>query len=101
MASAFADGIRKIIEAYALPWSVSQLGARVEYRFASPAPRTGTESAASADPELEDYLHAYLINRGVLLTPFHNMALMCPQTTFDDVARHHEIFAAALAELLR
>ena len=98
-ATAFADGLRKIIEQYALPWSVSQLGARVEYRFADPAPRTGTESAAAADAELEDFLHVYLANRGVLLTPFHNMALMSPQTTVDDVRRHHEIFAAALAEL--
>ncbi|OKI49606.1 transaminase [Micromonospora sp. CB01531] len=100
VATVFAEGIRKIIEGHALPWSVSQLGARVEYRFAAPAPRTGTESAACADPNLEDYLHVYLINRGVLLTPFHNMALMCPQTTVEDVARHHEVFADALAELL-
>ncbi|MBG0562529.1 transaminase [Actinoplanes aureus] len=99
-ASAFADGIQKIIEGYGLPWSVSRLGARVEYRFANPAPRNGTESAASADGELEDFLHVYLANRGVLLTPFHNMALMCPTTSAADVARHHEIFDRALAELL-
>jgi glutamate-1-semialdehyde 2,1-aminomutase len=99
VATAFADGLRKIIDGHALPWSVAQLGARVEYRFASPAPRNGTESAASADAELEDFLHTYLMNRGVLLTPFHNMALMCPETTMDDVARHHEVFAAALDEL--
>ncbi|MFI7546745.1 transaminase [Actinoplanes sp. NPDC049599] len=99
VAGAFADGIRKIIDGYALPWSVAQLGARVEYRFTAPAPRTGTESAASADPELADFLHTYLINRGVLLTPFHNMALMCPDTTPRDVARHHEVFAAALDDL--
>ncbi|WP_328469374.1 transaminase [Actinoplanes sp. NBC_00393] len=99
-ASAFADGIQKIIEGYGLPWSVSRLGARVEYRFANPAPRNGTESAASADAELEDFLHVYLANRGVLLTPFHNMALMCPATTGADVARHHEIFDKALSELL-
>ncbi|SBT46152.1 transaminase [Micromonospora narathiwatensis] len=101
VATVFADGIRKIIDGCALPWSVSQLGARVEYRFAAPAPRTGTESAGCADPGLEDYLHVYLINRGVLMTPFHNMALMCPQTTVEDVARHHEVFADALGELLR
>ncbi|GAA3343775.1 hypothetical protein GCM10020358_44300 [Amorphoplanes nipponensis] len=100
VAGTFADGVRKIIAGFALPWSVAQLGARVEYRFADPAPRTGTESAATADPALEDFLHTYLINRGILLTPFHNMALMCPQTTTDDVARHHEVFAAALGELL-
>jgi glutamate-1-semialdehyde 2,1-aminomutase len=98
-ASAFADGLIKIIEGYGLPWSVSRLGARVEYRFASPAPRNGTESAANANAELEDFLHLYLANRGVLLTPFHNMALMCPETTLADVARHHEIFDAALKEL--
>ncbi|MGA5299861.1 transaminase [Nucisporomicrobium flavum] len=99
VAAGFADGVRAIIERHALPWSVSRLGARVEYRFADPAPRTGTESAACADAELEDFLHVYLLNRGVLLTPFHNMALMCPETTAADVARHHEIFDAALTEL--
>jgi glutamate-1-semialdehyde 2,1-aminomutase len=99
VATAFAVGVTKIIDAYALRWSVSRLGARVEYRFVNPAPRTGGESAAHADPELEDYLHAYLANRGVLLTPFHNMALMCPQTTLDDVAHHHAVFADAIAEL--
>jgi glutamate-1-semialdehyde 2,1-aminomutase len=100
VATAFATGARKIIDAYGLPWSVSQLGARVEYRFVSPAPRTGGESAAHADADLEDYLHVYLANRGILLTPFHNMALMCPQTSTDDVARHHEVFAGALGELV-
>jgi glutamate-1-semialdehyde 2,1-aminomutase len=99
-ATGFADGVRAVIASLRLPWSVGQVGARVEYRFADPAPRTGTESAACADAELEDFLHVYLLNRGVLLTPFHNMALMCPQTTKDDVARHHEIFAAALGELV-
>ncbi|MEV6848265.1 transaminase [Actinoplanes sp. NPDC051411] len=98
-ATAFAEGLRKLLETYALPWSVSQLGARVEYRFANPAPVDGTASAASADPELEDFLHTYLANRGILLTPFHNMALMSPATTLDDVQRHHEVFAAALEEL--
>jgi glutamate-1-semialdehyde 2,1-aminomutase len=101
VATAFEQGTIKIIEEYGQNWSVSRLGARVEYRFAAPAPRTGTESAASADPELEDYLHLFLLNRGVLLTPFHNMALMCPDTTLADVARHHEVFAAALRSLLR
>ncbi|MGX6606819.1 transaminase [Micromonosporaceae bacterium Da 78-11] len=98
-ATAFAGGLVKIIDGYALPWSVSRLGARVEYRFADPAPRNGTESAGCADPELEDLLHVYLANRGILLTPFHNMALMSPATTLADVARHHEVFAAALGEL--
>jgi glutamate-1-semialdehyde 2,1-aminomutase len=45
-------------------------------------------------------LHVYLANRGILLTPFHNMALMSPATTVDDVNRHHEVFGAALSELM-
>ncbi|MDT0464127.1 transaminase [Streptomyces gibsoniae] len=96
----FEDGVRSGIERRELPWSVSRLGARTEYRFANPAPRTGTESAAAADPELEDYLHLFLANRGVLLTPFHNMALMCPATTEEDVDTHTRLFDAALAELV-
>jgi glutamate-1-semialdehyde 2,1-aminomutase len=78
---------------------VTQLGARAEYRFCDPAPRNGGESNAAADAELEDYLHVYLANRGVLLTPFHNMALMCPSTTSEDVDRHYEVFAEAVQEL--
>ncbi|MFD5520958.1 transaminase [Streptomyces sp. NPDC127066] len=96
----FEAGVRAGIDTWGLPWSVSRLGARTEYRFAAPAPRTGTESAAAADTELEDFLHLYLANRGILLTPFHNMALMCPATTEEDVDRHTEVFAAALAELV-
>ncbi|WP_333777897.1 transaminase [Streptomyces sp. IBSBF 3136] len=96
----FEAGVLAGVEAHRLPWSVSRLGARTEYRFTSPAPRTGTESAAAADPELEDFLHLYLANRGILLTPFHNMALMCPDTTERDVDTHTEVFAAALSELV-
>ncbi|MEP7018128.1 MAG: aspartate aminotransferase family protein, partial [Actinomycetota bacterium] len=59
----------------------------------------GTESAASADGELEDLIHLYLLNRGILLTPFHNMALMSPVTTRADVDLHHEVFGALIEEL--
>ncbi|MFF8731823.1 transaminase [Streptomyces sp. NPDC015171] len=99
LAARFEAGVRAGVEAHRLPWSVSRLGARTEYRFTARAPRTGTESAAAADPDLEDFLHLYLANRGILLTPFHNMALMCPDTTERDVDTHTEVFAAALAEL--
>lgn len=101
VATFFAEGVRDIINRYNLPWSVSQLGARVEYRFARPAPKNGTEAAASADSELEDFLHLYLANRGILLTPFHNMALMSPVTSSSDVVTHHDVFEEAIAELVR
>ena len=70
---------------------------------ASPARRrrNGSASEAASDPELEDYLHIYLANRGVLITPFHNMALMSPATTDADVDRHSELFAEAVSELMR
>jgi glutamate-1-semialdehyde 2,1-aminomutase len=99
-ATYFTVGVQSVIDKYSLPWSMSQLGARAEYRFASPAPRNGTESAASADAELEDVIHLYLLNRGICLTPFHNMALMSPVTTSADVDLHHGVFAAAIGELV-
>jgi glutamate-1-semialdehyde 2,1-aminomutase len=99
LAGRYTVGIRATIDRHGLPWSVSQLGARAEYRFAAPAPRTGNAAAAAADPELDEYLHLYLANRGVLLTPFHNMALMCPATTTAQVDLHTSLFAAAVDEL--
>jgi glutamate-1-semialdehyde 2,1-aminomutase len=100
-ATEFTRGVEQLIERFEVPWSINQLGARAEYRFATPYPRNGTEAARVADVELEDYLHLFLANRGVLLTPFHNMALMCPTTTLEDVHRHHEVFAAAVESLPR
>ncbi|MEP7194654.1 MAG: transaminase [Actinomycetota bacterium] len=98
-ATYFAAGVQSVIDRYSLAWSLSQLGARAEYRFVSPPPRNGTESAASADAELEDLIHLYLLNRGICLTPFHNMALMSPVTTTADVDAHHAVFGAAMAEI--
>jgi glutamate-1-semialdehyde 2,1-aminomutase len=96
----FTAGVQAVISETGVPWSVVQLGARSEYRFVRPAPQTGTESANAADPALEDYLHTYMANRGVLITPFHNMALMSPATTEADVDRHTELFSEALRALL-
>lgn len=100
LATRFAAGVQGTIDRHGLPWSISQLGARCEYRFANPAPINGGDSAKSSDPLLEDFLHLYCINRGVLLTPFHNMALMCPATTVAHVDHHQEVFEAAVATLL-
>ncbi|MEY4449779.1 MAG: hypothetical protein RLZZ304_154 [Actinomycetota bacterium] len=99
LATEFTEGVQALFDKYDLSWSINQLGARAEYRFAKPYPKTGTDAFHSADGELEDFLHLYLANRGVLLTPFHNMALMCPTTTKADVDRHNEVFEEAIAEL--
>jgi len=100
LAKRFNDGVAAEIKKNAIPWNVIQLGARAEYHFTSQPPRSGGESAAAADFELERLLHLYALNRGVLLTPFHNMALMCPATTAADVDLHTAIFAEAAAELV-
>ncbi|MHB8380425.1 MAG: transaminase [Acidimicrobiales bacterium] len=100
LAATFASGVQRTIDQRGLPWSITQLGARCEYRFTSPAPENGGDSANSSDPLLEEFLHLYCVNRGVVLTPFHNMALMCPATTAADVARHQVVFDAAVDELL-
>jgi glutamate-1-semialdehyde 2,1-aminomutase len=100
LAEAFTAGVQSTLDETGVPWSVSRLGARSEYRFASPAPRTGSESAAAADDELDAYLHLFMANRGVLVTPFHNMALMCPDTTAEDVALHTRLFSEAVSALM-
>jgi glutamate-1-semialdehyde 2,1-aminomutase len=100
LATRFAAGVQQVLDATGIGWSVVQLGARAEYRFTSPVPRNGTASAAVADDELDEYLHLFMANRGVLITPFHNMALMCPQTTEADVDLHTRLFGEAVADLL-
>jgi glutamate-1-semialdehyde 2,1-aminomutase len=100
LATRFREGVEKTLTEQSVAWSIAQLGARAEYRFTSPTPRTGSESAAAHDGDLEEFLHLYMSNRGVLLTPFHNMALMCPETSAADVDRHTELFADAVAELV-
>jgi glutamate-1-semialdehyde 2,1-aminomutase len=101
LARRFADGAAAEIQRQGLPWNVARLGCRAEYTFSSRPPRSGGESAAAADFELERFLHLYALNRGVLLTPFHNMALMCPETTAADIDLHTRIFSDALRELVR
>lgn len=100
LATEFRQGVQDVIDAHRLPWSCTQLGARAEYRFTAPAPRNGSTSATAGDADLEEYFHLFASNRGVLITPFHNMALMCRDTSALDIARHTEVFAAAVADLL-
>jgi glutamate-1-semialdehyde 2,1-aminomutase len=95
----FMDGVAGAMAASGLPWHVTRLGCRAEYLFCAEPARNGSEAARSADPELDRFMHLYALNRGVLLTPFHNMALMCPQTTPEDVDVHTRVFAEAVGEL--
>ena len=99
LAERWTDGVQAVIDRHGLPWHVNRLGCRAEYWFCPP-PRTGAEVAAAGDHELEALLHLAALNRGVLLTPFHNMALMSPATTAAHVDRHSEVFAEIVRELV-
>jgi glutamate-1-semialdehyde 2,1-aminomutase len=99
LAHAWADGVSEACTDADLDWSVQVLGARAEYCF-GPPPRHGGEAAAIVDKELEEFMHLWALNRGVLLTPFHNMALIAPATTRADVDRHTEVFADAIRAIV-
>jgi glutamate-1-semialdehyde 2,1-aminomutase len=99
LATAFTSGVQATLDELDVPWSINQLGARAEYRFARPAPTTGEASAAAADDQLDAYMHLAMVNRGILMTPFHNMALMCPETSREDVDRHTDVFREVVTAL--
>jgi glutamate-1-semialdehyde 2,1-aminomutase len=98
MAERWTDGVAKAIADSELPWHVTRLGCRAEYIF-GPQPKTGQQAHDAMDFELERFMHLYAMNRGILLTPFHNMALMSPQTEAAQVDRHTKVFRDALKEL--
>ena len=99
LAQRWERGVEAAIGRHGAPWSVTRLGARAEYHFMPEPPRDGADQIAHADAELERLLHLWVMNRGVLMTPFHNMALMSPATTEADIDRHTEAFDAALGAL--
>jgi glutamate-1-semialdehyde aminotransferase len=99
LAERWERGVADAIARRGAPWSVTRLGARAEYHFMPLPPRDGADQMAHADPELERLLHLWAMNRGVLMTPFHNMALMSPATSEADVDRHSGAFDEALAAL--
>jgi glutamate-1-semialdehyde 2,1-aminomutase len=99
LARRFEHGVARAIADRGLPWSVTRLGCRVEYMFAPTPPRNGAEAAAAMDAELDALMHLYMLNRGVLVTPFHMMALMSPSTTSEHIDRHQAAFEEATAEL--
>ena len=99
ISTVWTKDVQDIIDEFNIPWQVSRLGCRAEYSFRSKAPRTGKEAADADDFNLQQYLHLHAINRGILMTPFHNMALISPETTLEDVKRHTEHFRDAAKAL--
>lgn len=100
LATRWTEGVAQVIREYELPWHVTQLGCRAEYRFSPNPPRNGGEAHAAGDEALERFMHLYALNRGILLTPFHNMALMSPATRARDVDYHSVVFGECVRELV-
>jgi len=98
MAERWTAGVAKAIADAGLPWHVTRLGCRAEYLF-GPEPTNGTQAHDAMDFELERFMHLFAMNRGILLTPFHNMALMSPQTEAEDVDKHTKVFREAVRDL--
>ena len=73
--------------------AVSSISSDPNARATEARPRPG------GDAELDRLIHLYALNRGILLTPFHNMALMSPATTEADVDLHSAVFDEAAKEL--
>lgn len=94
-----AAGMQKIIDQHELPWNVTQLGARSEFQFCPVSPRNGSEAELAMDDALERAVHLYLLNRGIMITPFHNMTLVCPDTSEAHIEQFLNAFEACLGEL--
>jgi glutamate-1-semialdehyde 2,1-aminomutase len=100
LAERFAAGVNQVIAEFGLPWHVNRLGCRAEYWFRPTAPQNGSEAAAAIDGELDRYMHLAALNRGILMTPFHNMALIAPDTTTADIDFHTNVFREIVAQLV-
>jgi glutamate-1-semialdehyde aminotransferase len=100
LAVRWTAGVDDVLATRSVPWHVTRLGCRAEYHFRPTAPGNGAEAEAATDVALERYLHLAALNRGILMTPFHNMALMSPATTEADVDAHTAMFDEVVAELL-
>ena len=99
-ANRWADGVEEVFARRSVGWSVTRLGARAEYHFTPEAPRSGGEAAAAVHHEMERYLHLHALNRGIIMTPFHNMALFSPATPHSAADQHSEALDAAIAALI-
>jgi glutamate-1-semialdehyde 2,1-aminomutase len=99
LAERFAAGVEGVIAEHHLPWHVTRLGCRAEYWFRATPPKNGAEAAAAIDPELDRYMHLAALNRGILMTPFHNMALISPETTEVDIDLHTRVFRDSVEAL--
>jgi len=100
LATRFNAGIQSVISEFNLPWNTTQLGCRCEYWFRKEPAKNGGEAEAAVDFELDQYMHLASLNRGILMTPFHNMALICAATTEADIDKHTAVFREIVKNIL-
>lgn len=99
MAERLEDGLEQLVDVERLPWHVQRVGARLEVGFTRDTPRTGRQSMAGLPPLLPDMIRLYLLNRGLVITPFHNMMLMSPVTQAAAVDRLASTWAQCVTDL--
>ena len=100
LAIRFTDGVKKVIDENQLPWVINRLGCRAEYWFCESLPQNGGDAEAAVDAELDRYMHLAALNNGILMTPFHNMALIAPDVTEKEIDYHTQIFAKAIQQII-
>ncbi|MHC1783883.1 MAG: aspartate aminotransferase family protein [Anaerolineaceae bacterium] len=100
LAIRFTDGVKKVIDENQLPWVINRLGCRAEYWFCESLPQNGGDAEAAVDAELDRYMHLMALNNGILMTPFHNMALIAPDVTEKEIDYHTQIFAKAIQQII-
>jgi glutamate-1-semialdehyde 2,1-aminomutase len=100
LAIRFTDGVKKVIDEYQLPWVINRLGCRAEYWFCESLPQNGGDAEAAVDAELDRYMHLVALNNGILMTPFHNMALIAPDITEKEIDYHTQTFAKAIQQII-
>jgi glutamate-1-semialdehyde 2,1-aminomutase len=94
-----SDGLEEILKRNETPWSLTRSGARCELQFMPKSPKNGAEAKAHFDWELMYYMHIFLSNRGLLITPFHNMMLVPPVATDEDIDALINGWDACITEL--
>lgn len=100
LAETLARKVKAVIAANGLDWHVTHIGSRGEFICSDKAARNGTEARAAMQGPLEHALHLFLINRGVLIAPFHNMTLVSPATRPEQVDRLAEVLDDCLQTLI-
>lgn len=94
-----SDGLDEVLKRNKMPWSLTRSGARCELQFMPTLPRNGSEAKDHFDWELMYYTHSFLSNRGLLITPFHNMMLIPPVAAEEDIDRLIEGWDDCLSEI--